>query len=89
VPWCVADVWRIQQAKGNPKLVKQRKDLDDLIHFLYASMFRVNEVQKNLRFKDCRVEKNRDGDKMLIWPTAAREDRSPHSGRNPRSRGNR
>jgi hypothetical protein len=29
-------------------------------------MFRVNEVQKNLRFKDCRAEKNADGEKMLI-----------------------
>jgi hypothetical protein len=57
-------------SKGSARLLKQRQDIDDLIHFLYASMFRVNEVQKNpcggLRFKDCRVERNADGDKMLI-----------------------
>jgi hypothetical protein len=40
--------------------------MDDLIHFLYESMFRVNELQKNLQFKDCRIEHNDSGDEILV-----------------------
>jgi hypothetical protein len=74
-PWFDAQEWRkltavsrkrMQEAKRNPKVYQQRKDLDDLIHFMYGSMFRVGEAVTNLRFKDCRVEKNRDGAKMLL-----------------------
>jgi hypothetical protein len=36
------------------------------MHFMHTSMLRVNEVVKNIRFKDCRVERNTQRDKMLI-----------------------
>jgi len=51
--------------KASARLLQHRQDMDDLIRFLYESMFRVNELQKNLKFKDCIVETNDSGDEML------------------------
>lgn len=49
----------------NPRLRKQRQDIHDLVVFLVHSMCRVDEVYP-LRFRDCRVETNDEGDKMLL-----------------------
>ncbi len=73
-PWLEPQEWRhlchvsrqrVREAEGNPKLQGQRQDLDDLLHFLFNSACRVGEVRA-LRFRDCRVGTNKDGDKLLL-----------------------
>jgi hypothetical protein len=49
----------------NVTVRQQRQDLWDTLTFLRASMLRVGEL-RTLRFHSCRVEKNPDGDKMLL-----------------------
>jgi hypothetical protein len=39
--------------------------LYDFINFLKASMLRVHEL-RTLRFDACRLERNRDGDELLL-----------------------
>lgn len=65
-PWLNAQEWaklldvshrRIRAAR-TVRIRKDRQDLDDLMVFLYTSMFCIEEMGKNLRFRDCRVEKN-------------------------------
>lgn len=73
-PWLDPHEWRhllhvseqrIKEIVCNPRLKRQRQDLDDLIRFIYHSCARVGEIQK-LRFSDCRIEVNKQGDKMLL-----------------------
>jgi integrase len=73
-PWLTPSEWRlltrtsekrIRQAGTNERLRQQRQDTHDLMVFLVHSMCRVGEVL-SLRFRDCRLEKNSDGDKMLL-----------------------
>lgn len=72
-PWLSPSQWRdllrvsetrIREA-SNVRLRRQRQDTHDLMVFLVHSMCRVGEVQ-SLRYRDCRVERNEDGDKMLL-----------------------
>jgi hypothetical protein len=55
---------RIKEA-DNVRTRQQRQDLHDQIIFMVHSMCRVGEML-NLRFSDCRLGKNVDGDKMLL-----------------------
>jgi integrase len=73
-PWLTQSEWRtllrtsetrIREVARNARLRKQRQDTHDLMLFLVHSMCRVGEVL-SLRFRDCRLEKNSDGDKMLL-----------------------
>jgi integrase len=73
-PWLTPSEWRlllrtsdkrIREARHNRRLRQQRQDTHDLMLFLVHSMCRVGEVL-SLRFRDCRMEKNSDGDKMLM-----------------------
>lgn len=73
-PWLTPSEWRvllrtsekrIRAAGKNGRLRRQRQDTHDLMVFLVHSMCRVGEVL-SLRFRDCRLEKNSDGDKMLL-----------------------
>lgn len=73
-PWFSAAEWtrlcavsqkRIRDARS-VRIREDRQDLDDMMHFMVASMLRVNEAVQNIRFQDCRVEKNKDGEQMLI-----------------------
>ena len=73
-PWLTPSEWRllvrtsdkrIRGARQNKRLRQQRQDTHDLMLFLVHSMCRVGEVL-TLRFRDCRLEKNSDGDKILL-----------------------
>ncbi len=73
-PWLTPAEWRvllrasekrIRAAASNKRLRQQRQDTHDLMVFLVHSMCRVGEVL-SLRFRDCRLDKNEDGDKCLI-----------------------
>jgi integrase len=55
---------RIRNAP-NERTRRQRQDLQDFIDFLEGSMLRVGEL-RTLRFHSCRLETNRDGDKLLL-----------------------
>jgi len=72
-PWLTAAQWKHLMAVSNKRIKsapnvrtrQQRQDLHDMMVFMVHSMCRVGEMQ-NVRFQDCRVEKNTDGDKILI-----------------------
>ncbi|MCX6543795.1 MAG: hypothetical protein NTV05_05205 [Acidobacteria bacterium] len=73
-PWLTPIEWRlllrtsdkrIRAAKRNPRLRQQRQDTHDVMVFLVHSMCRVGEVL-SLRFRDCRIEKNKDDDNILL-----------------------
>jgi hypothetical protein len=72
-PWLTPTEWkhlrlvserRIKQA-DNVRTRRQRQDLHDEMIFMVHSMCRVDEVRA-LRFSDCRLEKNANGDKILL-----------------------
>ncbi len=73
-PWFTEQEWRHLWTVSKTRIVdaptkrtkQQRQDLHDLIVFMYHATCRVGEIVKSLRFRDCRVEKNTDGQKMLI-----------------------
>lgn len=73
-PWLTPSEWqvllrisekRIRAARKNNRLRQQRQNTHDLMVFLVHSMCRVGEVL-SMRFRDCRLEKNTDGDKILL-----------------------
>lgn len=73
-PWLTRQEWehlhqvsmhRVNEADGNPRLQQQRVDLDDQMLWMVVTMMRVGEMLA-LRYRDCRVEKNSAGDKVLI-----------------------
>lgn len=72
-PWLTPNEWRhlcavseqrLRAAKHNPRLLRQRQDLDDFMRFMVASMCRVDE-SLTLRFSNCRFEHS-DGQDVLI-----------------------
>jgi hypothetical protein len=72
-PWLTKLEWehlkrvslkRIQDAP-NLRVRQHRQDLHDFMVFLVDSMMRVDELY-TLKFPSCRVEKNAEGDKMLL-----------------------
>jgi integrase len=72
-PWLTKNEWehlrrvarkRIDDAP-NQRTRQQRQDVYDLMMFLLNSMLRVDELY-TLRFSACRVDKNKDGDQMLL-----------------------
>lgn len=72
-PWLTEQEWkhlmsvstaRIKDAP-NVRTKQQRQDCHDQMVFMVHAMCRVGEMLA-LRFRDCRVEKNADGDKILI-----------------------
>lgn len=75
-PWLTRNEWehlcevlkkRIDEAfsSDNPRLTQQRLDLHDQMAWMVATMMRVGEMPA-IRFRDCRVQKNSDGDRILI-----------------------
>jgi integrase len=75
-PWLNNEEWeRLQEVardraeeaamEENHRLYRQRKETLDFMRFLVASMCRVDEV-RGLRFRDCRLDKNEKGHKILI-----------------------
>jgi hypothetical protein len=53
------------QNAPNKKVRRQRVDVWDFMLFLTASMLRIGEL-RTLRYRSCRIEKNRDGDELLL-----------------------
>lgn len=73
-PWLTRAEWehlmrvsmqRVVEAEGNPRVHQQRDELDDQIIFAVATMCRVGEMLA-LRFRDCKVKKNSDGEEILF-----------------------
>jgi integrase len=56
---------RIREARNSPKLLAQRQDCHDFAVFMVHSMMRVEEL-RNLRFSDCRLDTNNQGEEILI-----------------------
>jgi hypothetical protein len=49
----------------NKRTAEQRRDVHEIVGFLHDSMMRVGELY-NLRYRDCRLQLNKDGDEMLL-----------------------
>jgi hypothetical protein len=78
-PWLTEQEWehlchvseqRIEEASNNIRLYEQRIELDDQIRWMVATMMRVGEMVGSdghdpLRFRDCRLEKNKSGEQIL------------------------
>jgi hypothetical protein len=62
---------RIREAKDNPKLLVQRQDCHDFAVFMVHSMMRVEEL-RHLRFSDCRVDTNSQGEEILVCDVAGK-----------------
>lgn len=73
-PWLTIDEFnhlrsvsrkRIEEAKGNPRLHRQREDCHEFMMMMYHSNFRVSEL-RSLTFGECRFDKNEKGEDILI-----------------------
>jgi integrase len=73
-PWFTPAEWshlmqtateRRNAVRDNKRLLVQRQNVLELTSFLGASMLRVGEL-RSLRFHQCRVETNANGDRMLL-----------------------
>lgn len=62
---------RIGEAKDNPKLLTQRQDCHDFAIFMVHSMMRVEEL-RHLRFSDCRLDTNNQGEQILVCDVAGK-----------------
>jgi hypothetical protein len=49
----------------NKRVRQQRQDMLDFVEFLHASMLRIGEL-RNLRYDECRIDVNADGNRMLL-----------------------
>jgi hypothetical protein len=56
---------RMRDATNNPRLLTQRRDCHDFAVFMVHSMMRVEEL-RHLRFSDCRVDTNSQGEEILV-----------------------
>jgi hypothetical protein len=73
-PWLTETEWnelkalaerRIGEARHNPRLLKQRQELLHQMVWMVETMMRVDEMRE-LRFRNCRVERNTQRIKILI-----------------------
>lgn len=73
-PWLTRQEWdhlcristeRIAEALENPRLHRQRYDLDQQMHWMVGTMMRVGEMLA-VRYRDCRVQKNKKNDWVLV-----------------------
>jgi hypothetical protein len=73
-PWLTRQEWdrlfekskeRIEERRLNQRLLLQRIDLDDQMVWMISTMMRVGEMLE-VRYRDCRVEKNSADEKLLV-----------------------
>ncbi len=78
-PWLTPDEWkrllkvseqRIKESRS-VRIRQDRRDCHDLAVFIVHSMMRVGEAL-SVRFRDCRLDKNAEGEKILVCHVAGK-----------------